>query len=230
MKLISIRIPRTGSSTLDAYLFASFGDQPTTFYPPVRIPARYSNSELYQGDRESIQKEFEVYAPILDKSHEYVHLHLPVWVWKNTFPNVPRIVYMRDPATWVISCFFYSKSMGDIPKTMGIFEYMEIPYRSNWQSWYMDGDIKNFDFIGFQETYSDDVKGLFSFLGRELPPLPLPMPANVSVDPVYLKVRSELLKDRIFLRTVRKLFKEDYKLYKEAWSKWKKNIPLRIIS
>lgn len=222
MKLILVHIPRTGGSTLEAYLFASFGDQLTVAYPPIKIPVRYSKSELY-GDREPIQKEFVKYSHYLDDGFKYVSLHLPVWVWQDTFPGVPRCVFMRDPATWIISCFFYAKALEDIPKEMGIFDYMEIPYRQNWQSWFMDGDINNFDFIGFQEDYYNDVRRLFSFLKRETPPMPIPI--NVGVDPAYLKVKAELLKDRMYLRTVRKLFKDDYRLYRKAWAKWKHNTP-----
>ncbi len=225
MELISIRIPKTASHTLEAYLHITFGEQKTVL-PSLDYPSRYKESELYRNKQVAIDKIAKWAKEI--EGNDYCHAHIPLWAFRGLFPGVPRIVFMRDPATRVISSFFFAKSLGDIPPAMGIFEYMEIPWRRNWQSWFMDGSLVGFDFIGFTESFYEDVGLLYeNVLHMECPEKQVPQ--NVAVDPVYLQVRQDLLKDRMFLRTVRKLYKEDYNLYKGAWKKWKNPLPLRII-
>jgi hypothetical protein len=219
MELISVRIPRTGSSTLSNILDITYSGQ--KIVPPLIGEAWREDSILYTN-RVRSQEVIREYAKLLHE-HKFIHLHLPVWAWKGLFPGVPRVCIMREPLTWVISCYFFAKSLRHIPNHMGIWEYMEIPYRQNWQSWYMDSSINNFDFIGFQETYDEDVTELFNYLGKERP---CDQPSlNVSVDPVFLSVKADLLKDKMFLRRVKKIFKKDYRLYEAAWSKWKGNTP-----
>jgi len=226
VKLISIRIPKTASHTLGAYLYETFGDQ-NIILPQLKYPTQDGRSELYHNKQLAIDC-ISKYAEDIAEN-DYCHIHLPLWVYRGLFPGVPRITFMRDPATWVISSFFFTKALEHIPPEMGIFEYMEIPWRRNWQSWFMDGSITEFDFIGFTESFYEDVHLLYkTVLGMKCPERQEPQ--NVAVDPVYLQVRADLLKDRMFLRTVRKLYKEDYNLYKGAWKKWKNPIPLRIIS
>ena len=226
MDLISVRIPKTGSTTLDSYLLASFGEQPIII-PPIEEAWRES-SILYRnrvGSQETIQH----YAAELLHEHKFIHLHLPVWVWKGLFPGVPRVCFMREPLTWVISCYFFARGLHHIPKKMSIWEYMDIPHRRNWQFWYMNGDISNFDFIGFQETFNHDVAELFSYLGRKLPCRQTSQ--NVSLHEGYASKRNELLMNRNFCRTVKYKFNIDYQLYREAWSKWKPNMnPKTILS
>jgi len=224
MDLISVRIPKTGSTTLTSYLLASFGEQPIVTPP---IEEAWKESSILYHNRVRSQETIRHYATELLHEHKFIHLHLPVWVWEDLFPGVPRVCFMREPLTWVISCYFFTKALGHIPKHMGIWEYLEIPYRQNWQSWYMDSDINNFDFIGFQETYDEDVTELFNYLGKEQP---CDQPSlNISVDPVFLSVRADLLKDKMFLRRVKKIFKKDYRLYEAAWQREKGNIPLKTI-
>lgn len=224
MKAISVHIPKTGGQTLIKYYLAAFGDQ-----NHVPIPCKPSNdptSELY-GDRGNVQAMFREYARELDV--DYVCLHVPVWAWYGLYPGVPRITFMRDPMTRIISSYFFAHRINKIPPEMGIYDFMEMPSRTNWQSWYMDGSIDKFDFIGFQETFGDDVKYLFSsVLGLKVPSEIEPV--NVATDTVYFRVRDDLKKDRMFIRQVKKLNKNDYQLYKEAWAKWKNNTPLKIIS
>ena len=222
MKLISIRIPKTGSSTLGRYLEKSYRCY-KSIEDPFDHPTYDCQSVLYR-DREQAKTNFS--GIIYDRP--FLHRHWPVWVFNGLYSGVPRICFMRDPATWVISCYFYALALEHIRDSMGIFEYIEIDYRRNWQSWYMDGSIDNFDFIGFQETFEEDLERLFRFLGRKLPSQQ--KPRNVSVDPVYHSVRKDLLQDKQFLRVVRKIFKQDYELYREAWGKWKPTQPINIWS
>ena len=211
MELISVRIPKTGSHTLLEYLFDTYGVQYIAL-PDLKYPAWDERSELYTN-RPLAQTIIRKYTRKL-REHKFISLHLPVWAFEDIYSGVPRICFMRDPVTWVISCFFFAKSLDHIPQSWGIFQYLELEYRQNWQSWYMDGDTKNFSFIGTLENFDSDVDRLYRMLGK---PRPLYVqPQNVAPDPLYYRVKKDLLKDKMFIRTVKKVFKLDYQLYNEV--------------
>jgi len=215
MDLISVKIPKTGTSTLGGYLNASFGRQVAV---PLETTPTYDGQSILYHDREKAQAELREYAGLLC-GQRYINIHLPVWSWDGLWPGVPRICFVRRPETWVISCYFFALSLQHIPESMTIFEYMEIPYRQNWQAWYMDYDIDNFDFIGFQETFNGDVIRLFEFLERPFPGYQESL--NVAVDPIYKAERERLLGDTEYLNMVKRIYQADNDLYWQAWNKFK---------
>lgn len=219
MEIISIRIPKTGSHTLAEYFYYTYGTQ-EPIYPDI-IPSNEGASPYYQ-DREVAKEIIKEYSTRIE-GNQFIHMHIPVWAWDGLFPGVPRICFMRHPVPWLVSNYFFALALGALPNTTTIYDYMSISYRQNWQSWFMNGSIKNFDFIGFQETFDDDVIELYNYIGKPLPPKPEPQ--NVSLYPNYLRVKNDLLRDKQFIRQVKRVFKQDFALYREAWSKWKKTPP-----
>jgi hypothetical protein len=227
MELLSIRIPKTGTHTLAEYLAITYGVQ--EFIELPLASADEPISPLYKNRERAkrITREYVENHP--DRVWE--NRHLPIWAWEGLLPDTPRICFMRDPATWLFSNWRFAIAIAPkiFPPDMTVYEYMEVEYRQNWQSWYMDESIDGFSYIGFLETFDEDIVNIY----RDIINKPLPkkvLPRNVSSYGNYRIYKWAMMKNKFYLKRVREVFDKDYELYYQAWHKFKGDRPMKIVS
>jgi len=222
MEVISIKIPRTGSESFGAVLHDLYGQSELRnfiggmkFNPKIYDPKSWWYA--YDHITGIFQDELQEFKPYDDQ--QYVHNHVPVELFDGWYDECPRIAFMREPVSWIISCFWFAKMLSHIPEEMGIWEYIELDYRKNWVSMMLGGSLDRFDWIGFQETWLHSVKEFlnrFTNVGETFfweKPVPT---RNVNIDDRYIRFRDDTLKDKAFVRRFKSLHKEDIKLYEEA--------------
>jgi hypothetical protein len=226
MEIISIKIPRTGSESFGAVLEKVYPASELwnyirnmKFNPRIYDP----NSWYYQDPDPSapFQKELEEFRPYSDM--QYVHNHVPAPMFDGFYDDVPRIAFMREPVSWLLSCYWFAKALGHIPKEMGVWDYIEIDYRKNWMAMMLGGDLSRFDFIGFQEEWWTSVQSFIDRFTRSSTVVLWDNPKwtkNVQTSQEYLQFRDGMLKDKMFIRRCKKLHKDDFLLYKEAYNEF----------
>lgn len=217
IKLISIRVPKTGSS--------SFGDILKQVYlgsvgAPVAgtelAPNLHDPNSPWYTDRAAFKRRWKAFAPAaIEQSRvEVIHSHIPVELFDGLYPDAPRVIFLREPTRCIISGFFFAKAVEHIPVDMTIQEYVRLPYRRNWQSVYAGHSLERFLFVGTMEHFDRDVMYLERLL--HWPEVDLSVKLNVSVSPLYYEERDRLLSDRSFLDDVQIYHEEDVALYQEA--------------
>ena len=226
IELISIKMPRTGSSTFGSILHQVFPDSTIGHFigNMKHNPLIYNpNSWFYSSDNpaEKFQKELEGYSETGNK--ECVHNHVPVTFFDGIWEDTPRITFMREPVSWLLSCYWYARALSHIPKEMKIWDYIELDYRRNWMSMLMGGSVDRFSYIGFQETWlQDTIKILRNFIS--VPELTKicnnnTPKRNVMTDSAYLSFRKTIVRNKIFINRCKELHKEDFELYEIAKGK-----------
>jgi hypothetical protein len=225
-KLVSIKVPRTGSESFGKileYLYTTVElmdfVRGMKFNPKIYDP----ESWFYKDDDPSapFQKELEGFV-VYNMDIQYVHNHVPVTFFSGLWTDAPRVAFLREPVSWIISCYWYAKALGHIPGPMGIWEYVELDYRKNWMTMLVQ-HIDYFDFIGFQETWKRSVEDFIDrfthhssveFWNKTIPTL------NVQKDMAYIRFAKDMSQDKMFIRRCKKLHKEDFKLYQAAYKEF----------
>lgn len=148
IELISIKIPRTGSESFGVVLDNLFPASELMHY--IRgmkyNPRIYDPASWYYADPTEhayFLNELCGFTPYNDL--QYVHNHVPVDFFNKMWDRTPRVTFMREPVSWLISCYWFAQKLGHIPDTMGIWNYVELDYRKNWMSMLMGGGIDHFD-------------------------------------------------------------------------------------
>ena len=223
VEVVSIKMPRTGSE--------SFGEILEDLYPSSELwnfirhmefnPKIYDPDSQFYHDRDfwlKFRTELINFRPYND--FQYVHNHVPVGFFEGVWIRSPRVTFLREPVSWLLSCYWFAKTIGHIPKEMGVWDYVELDYRQNWMTMFVE-DIKLFDFIGFRETWRNDVAMFidrFTTYNRTKMEGKMIPTKNVQTDLSYISFRERMLDDKMFVRRCKKLHKEDYKLYEEAYN------------
>ena len=210
MKIISIRVPKTASS--------SFGEILKQVYPRIGAPwNKFMALDLHDPKSEwyHCRGAFKArwYAEIKKAccNLDVVHGHTPVELWDGLFPEAKRICWLRNPVSFIISGYFFAKNLRHISPNMTIWDYVELPYRRNWQTMYTGGDLSRFFFVGKQENFANDVKDLAMTLRWKRFAIPK---LNISVSNAYTRAKGELLSDREFINHVKFNHADDVALYK----------------
>lgn len=222
LEVVSIKVPRTGSESFRQVLLNLYGNDELVRYvqrmdynPRIYDP----NSWYYRDPQPEIlfQSELDKFQPYDDR--QYLHNHVPYKLVEGLWGYSPFVTFLREPVSWLISCYWFAKQLEHVPQEMGIWDYVELDYRQNWMTMMVD-DIKHYDFIGFQETWRDDVMMFIDrfaspfyaiqMAGKQIPT------RNVQTSQKYIQFRDGMLKDKMFIRRCKKLHKEDFKLYEEA--------------
>jgi hypothetical protein len=188
-------------------------------------PKIYDPDSWYYTDPDPsapFQAELEGYDPYY--GYQYFHNHVPSSMLKGLWEDAPWITFLREPVSWLISCYWFAKSLRHIPSEMGIWDYLELDYRKNWMTMLV-GDLSKYDFIGFQETWRDDAQSVLERYALptkaiEFGSRPIPT-RNVSTDQEYIRFAKDMSQDKMFIRRCKKLHKEDFKLYQSAKEEFK---------
>lgn len=201
--LISIHIPKTAGTAfrhvlLEVYGYAGVLED----YPPDRI------HQLKQPIKPQIK---------------VIHGHFAADKYQPLFPQAQKIVWLRHPLFRLISEYFFAKTINDranaihaqlLEKNLGILEFAQIPQMQNFLAQKIAGvKLEEFDFVGIQEFYSEDLAELKQILGWQNFQ---PTVKNSNQYPAYYQCLQEILGDRTLINALAKINQEDMELYNRA--------------
>ncbi len=145
---------------------------------------------------------------------------------KYDFTGVPKITWMRDPVDRVVSQWRITRMKiltprsGEVHKKtlrekLSPVDFSALDEVTNLMTQYLES-VDNFDFIGFAESWDEDIKLLFKKFDLGAVP---PNPEKVNATPIRRRFRYNISdKEREEIGRINNL---DCELYKEAWNKFK---------
>lgn len=221
MDVISVHVPKTAGSSFQRILTTVYGDaRVMRDNDEVPMNPLMPYNVDWQAWRESSSAQVRSIAP----EFRAIHGHFAIEKYIDAFPDARRIAWVRHPTSWVISLYFYWKHVA-IRKNplvirlqdeqMSLEEFAHDPsVRNRVSGCFLKGvPLSDFDFIGVQEHFNDDVRDLVRLM--EWRELPLRI-ENSNPAPGYTDQADKLRKDaRLFDRLV-SLNEEDMNLYEEA--------------
>lgn len=215
--IISTHIPRTAGT--------SFGKFVARVHPPTGIdvstimdtPYLQSADSPWYTDKEGFLRQWRESKKWenIPANVQFLHFNAPAEMFDGILPDATRVVWMRHPVSLIVSQYYFAKQIDPAFKDMSIDEYIELPWRQNWQTLYTGGDLNRFDFVGITECFAEDLAAFTVMMGWDLSLLADIPRINVgrftSLE-VYAKALQDAdLVDRIFYRN-----KDDLGLYEEA--------------
>ncbi|MFM7423408.1 MAG: sulfotransferase family 2 domain-containing protein [Elainella sp.] len=202
VELISIHIAKTAGSAFRAVLAQVYGcEQLLLDYPP------------------------EEYLPPqpLPKQIRAIHGHVLANKYSDYFPTAKRITWLRHPISRLISDYFFSKVAHDpnnpvhlklAEENLGLLEFAEQKDIRNMQSYQLAGmELEEFDFVGLQEFYQEDLQDLRQQMGWGQFTVEV---RNANPQPSYHHYLYEALADKQLIRELVRLNAEDMALYHQA--------------
>lgn len=201
MDLISVHVPKTGGHAFCNLLVHHYGIE--------RIVKDYENTDL---------------RTITDQ-HRVVHGHFGVAKYHGLFPEARRIAWVRHPVSWVLSYYYYSKSVRHQAvcpvncrlheENLSLSAFAHHPLIRNICSrQYLYGlDLREFAFLGVQEHFREDVADFCRMMGWE--PLD-PGVDNANPQRDYHLLIARHLRDPGLRRELERLNEDDLTLYERA--------------
>lgn len=203
VELISVHVPKTAGTAFRHILLRVYGiEQVQEDYPPNKI--------YNPGDP-------------LEENIKVIHGHFSPVKYQGYFPNAKRIVWLRNPIFRLISEYFYALTIKDennvihrklIEENLGILEFSKLPAMQNFQSKKLQGmNLKEFDFVGLQEFYAEDLKDLKTLMGWSDFTMSV---QNSNQYPDYYQKLQEILNDYQLMNQLAIVNSKDMELYQEA--------------
>ena len=220
-ELISVHIPKTAGAAFNAVLEAVYGNE------NVEYDKQHSRPDT--TDFDAWHRETGAALDGRTSWPKVVTGHFWLGKYEAYRSSAHTIVWLREPASRLISMYFYLRSRtsvlgtsafarGEIP----VERMIEIDWPSNPMSRrFLRGyDLDDFDFVGIQEHFTKDVAELGRTLGW--PAVDVPM-HNRTATPVYRDFRpsAELL------RKIRSVNEEDVELYERALERRRTRVGVR---
>ncbi len=201
--LISVHIPKTAGTAFRHVLLNVYGiSKVLDDYPPDRI---YDT------------------ATAIDPQISVIHGHFLPEKYQNFFPNAKRIVWLRHPIFRLISEYFFAKTIKDynnavhaklLQNNLSILEFAQIPAMKNFLTRHMEGmKLEEFDFIGIQEFYNQDLVTLKNLMGwNQFSPIV----KNSNRYSEYQKRLQEIIENDNLMNQLAQLNEQDLQLYESA--------------
>jgi Sulfotransferase family len=221
MDVISVHVPKTAGSTFGKLLAKVYGDE--------RIVLDYQDLPMnplspYNSDHEAWKVSASAEVQSIGPGFRAVHGHFPVQKYEGAFPEARRIAWVRHPASWVISLYYFWKN---VPTTthplvqrlhaedISIDEFAQDPtVRNRISSVFLGGrPLEAFAFLGIQEHFNEDFATLVRMMGW--PEIESDV-VNESPEPRYSDRRRELYEDDRLIDRLISLNEKDMALYEEA--------------
>jgi hypothetical protein len=203
VELISVHIPKTAGVAFRQVLFDVYGaEQVIDDYPPDQI---YDPSE------------------VINPKIAVIHGHFLPSKYRNLFSNAKRIVWLRHPIFRLISEYFFAKNIQDynnifhaqlLEKNLSLLEFAQIPAMRNFLTRHLaETRLQEFDFVGIQEFYEQDLITLQKIMGWcNFSPTVL----NSNRDQKYQQSLQEIINNDTLVNQLAKLNEADLKLYESA--------------
>jgi hypothetical protein len=221
MDVISIHVPKTAGST--------FGKLLATIYGAERVVLDYDDLPMnplsrYNVDREGWKSSAAAEIGSIGPDFRAIHGHFPVEKYQEAFPEARRIAWVRHPAFWVISLYYFWKN---VPTTthplvqrlhaenISLDEFAQDPtVRNRISSVFLGGrPLEAFAFLGIQEHFNEDFATLVRMMGW--PEIESDV-VNESPEPGYGDRLRELYEDDRLIDRLISLNEKDMALYEEA--------------
>jgi hypothetical protein len=226
IELIHIHIPKTAGTSFSHVLMDEYG-QPKLkrVYPPkqhtlvpVRTFIRWANSAWWT-DRGRFLKDWHEAFDEEGLNEEFCALtgHNPVGLYNPYFPGVPRVTFLRRPVELQLSWYFFERQHPHLMKNnTSIYEYLEMKEHQNIMTTMTGGNLDAFGFIGFLETFAEDVIRLARIMDWKPVMIRHKMRhAHPSYDADYPR----LVGDPAVVDAIRRANAADCALYREAVSR-----------
>ena len=205
VEIISVHVPKTAGSAFTRVLLRVYG--------PEGVFLDYPYEKNYQ--RQFMKER--------DANVKVIHGHFRGAKYKQIFPNAKRIIWLREPVSFLISyyCFIkvYRRSMFHnlvLKKNLSFLEFVEIPKAQNMMSVFLRNlELKDFYFVGIQDFFAEDLEELKRRLSW--PDVKISKENNNPYSD-YQRIKEKVLSDRAIVEKVYSLNSKDAELYKEALS------------
>jgi hypothetical protein len=221
MDVISVHVPKTAGSTFQSML--------TTVYGRERIFMDYDDVPMnplspYTVDPEGWRRSSSAQVRSIGPEILAVHGHFAVEKYGGVFPEARRIAWVRHPASWVISLYYFWKHAAPTTNPLllrlqneqiSLDEFAQDPTARNRVSCtFLKGvPLDEFDFVGVQEHFDDDFRDLVLLMGW--PEVPS-RADNANPEPGYSALIRELHQDHRLIDRLVSLNEGDMALYEEA--------------
>ena len=108
MDVISVHVPKTAGSTFGSLLGTIYGDE--------RVFKDYDDLPMnplsrYNVDRADWRSSASARIRSIGPEFRAIHGHFAIEKYDETFPEARRIAWVRHPASWVISLYFYWRNV-----------------------------------------------------------------------------------------------------------------------
>lgn len=215
--IISAHIPRTYGS--------SFGRFVAQIYPPtgestesfLEHPHLERADSPWYADKETFLQAWRASDKWgkVPEEVQFLNLHTPIEMWDGLYPDAVRVVWLRHPVTRIISGHFFAKQIDSPQFDVSIDEYIEIPWRQNWQTLYCGGDLSRFDFVGICAFFKEDLSLFALRMGWDpalLDDIPHENPGLLGT----WQERVEMLANKDLVDRIYRYNSDDLELYREA--------------
>ncbi len=143
-RIIFVHVPKTAGSSFVYYLYKVYSKK----YKFIR------DTEKYWRKVGTDVREYESNDIIYGHFHYSKYMHL----------NGRMITLLRNPVERVISQYYYSNKPEDVDEDISLEDYASLEVCRNMIAKQL-GNLDNFDFIGFQETFNNTLLRAEKFLG-----------------------------------------------------------------
>lgn len=220
VELVSVHVPKcAGTSFLDALteafgrdaIYRDYDDRPVDPAAPVNLDPAGFFERAHAGG-----------YPLL-AGKRVVHGHFHARKYAALGEGVRRIAFLREPIDRMISHYYYwmSTPLTDhalrsyvVRNRLSVYEFARLPLIHDFytRTFFSGVDLGTFAFVGFFETYREDVARLSARLGTHLPM----RSANANKAGRYGDRRAELLADAALMASLRDLMRADLAFYDAA--------------
>jgi hypothetical protein len=217
VELVSVHVPKSAGTAFAHVLAQQYG--PGFFMDYQRGPI---HPDLLGQSMKTWRAAQKKKARQLPPETRAVHGHFWAGKYDSIFPRAKKIVWLRDPVRRLVSHYYYFKSKPSLPhphprhrqlheKNLSLLEFARLPEMQNFITgrWLKDVPLDEFDFVGIQEFFVEDVAILAQTLGWRSVNVPT---QNRTVHPEY---EWEKL-DPATLQEIESLNGVDVELYRQA--------------
>ena len=217
IELISLHIPKTAGTTFKAVLQG--------VYPADTLLLDYDDrignpESRFRSDFDGWKRDNENAIAHLPAVARAIHGHFWAGKYFSFFPGAKKVVWLREPARQLISAYHYWKAGPLTPnplkrllheKNLSLLEFARLEGLQNPVSnLFLRGyGIDDFDFIGIQEFFPEDLAALSGVMDWPLVPVPV---VNATENADYLRFAF----DDDVIAELRALNQADVHLYEEA--------------
>ncbi len=220
VELVSVHIPKTAGGSFLGVLQSVYGVECVRYEDTDRIldPLAVYNLDPVRWARQA-EEDRRRTAPEV----KVIHGHFPASKYRRSFPSARRIVWLRDPVARLVSHYFFWRStppevsghtlhayMRD--RDLDLLGFARLPMMRNilTRAFLEDAVFSDFDFVGIQEHFAEELADLGKLLGWPRTPQ---VWENRNRAPDYEGERERILSDPETVRPLTELNRDDMDLY-----------------
>jgi len=214
-EIIGVHIPRTAGTAFQLVLESVYGRENVENDRSGETPSTRS----LRHDFDAWNREMDATLARRTSLPKVVTGHFPLRKYERFRRSAFTIVWLREPAARLLSTYFYLRSRSVAPgpsasrwaRAVPPERIMEVEWPSNpVTDWFLRGyDLDDFDFVGIQEHFAEDVTDLAGMLGWSEVEIPV---RNRTTTPEYREFRPT----DALLRKICAANQADVELYERA--------------